>query len=56
MPDKPTENLVERALEIKAKLRTSEQAKRREEVDERNRRIQAGVKPPASGTYGKPAK
>lgn len=55
MTDKP-ENLVERALEIKAKLRTPEQTKRREQVDARNRAIQSGVKPPASGTYGKAPK
>ena len=43
-----------------AKLReravTPEQAARRRENDERNVLIQQGVKPPASGTYGKPIK
>jgi hypothetical protein len=48
--------LIERALEIKAKLRTPEQGKRREAVDARNHVIQQGVKQPASGTFGSPKK
>jgi hypothetical protein len=61
MTDKPdTTSLVERALEIKAKLRTPEQAKRREQVDERNRQIQAGVERGSNmhpdRTFGKVAK
>jgi hypothetical protein len=48
--------LIEKALQIKASLRTPEQARYREAVDARNRAIQRGVKQPASGTFGKAAK
>lgn len=40
----------------KRKRPTPEQEAERERVDERNRQISKGIKPPASGTYGKPPK
>lgn len=50
--DPQARKLIERAVEIKAALRTPEQEEYRRQVDERNQRIQAGIKAPASGTFG----
>ena len=52
-------NARELAQELLARLRdrgialTPEQRARREGVDLRNRKIQEGVAPPASGTFGR---
>lgn len=50
-------DILSRAAGIRRMAITSEQAERRRQVDERNTLMQQhGVKAPASGTFGKPAK
>lgn len=48
--------LIDRAIKQRERARTPEQQARYEQVTARNAAIQAGVKPPASGVYGKPPK
>jgi hypothetical protein len=55
MTDDP-KDLMLRAVEARDKALTPEQLAYREQVDRRNKAIQAGIKPPASGTFGKPPK
>lgn len=46
--------LIDRAVQQREQARTPTQQAAYEQVTARNRQIQAGIKPPASGTYGKP--
>lgn len=48
--------LIDRAREVRERAMTPVQRAEREWVDARNRMIQAGVRAPASGIYGRPAK
>jgi hypothetical protein len=48
--------LIDRAVTQREQARTPAEQAAYEAVTARNRVIQAGVKPPASGIYGKPPK
>ena len=48
--------LIDQAVGLRARALTPVQAAERERVDARNKRIQGGVKAPASGIFGCPPK
>ena len=50
------DKLLKEAAALRSRSLTAEQKERRRIADERSRRIQEGVKAPASGVYGRPPK
>lgn len=50
------QQLIRRAVDQRETARTPEQEEHYRRTTARNAAIQAGIKPPASGTYGKPPK
>jgi hypothetical protein len=46
-------NLIDLAVGLRKRALTPEQQERRESVERRNEAIQQGVRPPASGTFGR---